>query len=223
MYDFGYLYLSWRVGFGHPRHIVGIIKIKSSGVTFSYIQDQVEQAKKEGFTPYTEFPDFSKIYTDNVIEIFSQRLIKTERGDISNFLNFWQIPASKSDDKIYLMAYTQAWVPTDNFEILAEFNPSKRLCFVTDLAGLSISQIPSGLVSIGDVLTFKRNPIAQDRYAVEVYKETVLLGYIKKIHNRVFYKNGSDNLTIKVTAIERNGIIKRIFVKVASKKQILNT
>ncbi|HEY9533660.1 MAG TPA: hypothetical protein VIQ77_03960 [Mucilaginibacter sp.] len=216
MYNFGHLYLSWRKGSGYPRHIVGIIKIKKSGINFSYIKHSVEEAKKDGFIAYTEFPEIDKIYTENVIDTFAQRLIKTDRGDISNFLNFWQIPAAKADDKIYLMAHTQAWMPTDNFEILAEFNPSKKLCFVTDLAGLSITRIPSDVVSVGDVLTFKRYPLYEDKYAVEVYKGPLFLGYIKKIHNRVFDKNGSHNLSIKITAIERNGIVKRIFVKIAS-------
>jgi hypothetical protein len=215
MYKFGHLYLSWRKGSGHARHIIGVIKIKNSGITFSYIKHNVEEANKEGFTSYTEFPDINKTYTDNVIEIFSQRLIKTDRGDISNFLNFWSIPSAKAEDKIYLMAHTQAWVPTDNFEILAEFNPSRNLCFVTDLAGLSATKIAGDKVVVGDVLSIKRRPLPQDEYAIEVYKGTLLLGYIKKIHNRVFYKNGSNNLFVKVTAVEKNGVMKRIFVKVS--------
>jgi hypothetical protein len=217
MYKFGHLYLSWRKGSGYPRHIIGVIKIKKSGVTFSYIEHNVEEANKDGFTTYTEFPDIHKTYSENVVDIFSQRLIKTDRGDIGNFLSFWGIPVAKADDKIYLMAHTQAWVPTDNFEILAEFNPETDLCFVTDLAGLSRTKIANDKVDIGDILTLKRRPIPQDKYAIEVYKGNLLLGFIKKIHNRVFYKKGSDNLTVKVTAVERNGIMKRIFVKVTSK------
>ncbi|MET3979174.1 hypothetical protein ABIB62_001761 [Mucilaginibacter sp. UYP25] len=217
MRSFGYLYLSWRKGFGYSRHIVGVIKIKNNATTFSYINDAVERAKKEGFTPYVEFPDLEKIYTDNVIEIFSQRLIKSERGDIGNFLKFWEIPLTKTDDKVYLIAYTQAWVPTDNFEILADFNPSKKLCFVTDLAGLSITKIDSDKLEVGDTLTFKNVSIDSDSKAVQVFKGEFLLGYIKKIHNRVFYKKGSEFLTIKVKSIEKNGVLKRVFLKVASK------
>jgi hypothetical protein len=216
MRSFGYLYLSWRKGLGHSRHIVGVIKVNSNP-TFSYIEHSVIKAKQEGFTPYTEFPDIEKQYNDNVIEIFSQRLIKSERGDIGNFLKFWEIPDNKSDDKLYLMAYTQAWVPTDNFEILADFNPSKNLCFVTDLAGLSKTKIESDQLQVGDVLKFKRVSIESDTQAVQVYKNDLLLGYIKKIHNRAFYKNGSQNFKIKVKSIEKNGVLKRVFLKVSSK------
>lgn len=219
MHSFGYLYLSWRKGSGSSRHIVGVIKISSSKkIRFSYIQHGVEAAKLEGFLPYTEFSDLDKEYTENVLEVFAQRLVKSERADINNFLGFWEISPEKQGDKLALLAYTQAWLPTDTFEILAEFNPSKLLCFVTDLAGLSKTLIPSDQISVGDYLSYKLAPLEQDKYAVQIYKGDLLLGYIKKIHNRVFYKKGKEKLTIKVKAIEKNGIIKRLFLKVSSKK-----
>lgn len=218
MRSFGYLYLSWRKGVGYSRHIIGIIKIKPNDTTFSYILHAVEKAKNEGFTSYTEFPEITKVYSDNVIETFSQRLIKSERGDIRNFLSFWEIPLSKVEDKLYLLAYTQAWVPTDNFELLADFNPYKDLCFVTDLAGLSKTLINPDEVSVGDILTFKRVSIESDKQAVQIYKGRLLLGYIKKIHSKVFYKKGIDNFSIIIKSIEKNGILKRVFLKVHSRK-----
>ncbi len=115
------------------------------------------------------------------------------------------------------MSYTQAWLPTDNFEILADFNPSENLCFVTDLAGLSKTKIQSDQVEIGDILHFKKVSIESDSKAVQIFKGTLMLGYIKKIHNRVFYKNRSENFTIKVKSIEENGILKRVFLKISSK------
>ncbi|MDB5014197.1 MAG: hypothetical protein JWQ25_2399 [Daejeonella sp.] len=218
MHSFGYLYLSWRKGAGSSRHIVGVIKINSSQqLKFSYIKHAVEEAKLEGFIPFTEFPDLDREYSENVLDVFAQRLVKSERADIGNFLNFWEISPKKAQDKLSLLAYTQAWLPTDTFEILAEYNPSKDLCFITDLAGLSKRVIPSDAVKVGDFLTYKLTPIEQDKYAVQVFKGDLLLGYIKKIHNRVFYKKGKEKLVIKVKAIEKNGVIKRLFLKVSSK------
>lgn len=219
MHSFGYLYLSWRKGPGFSRHIVGVIKVNSSKkLRFSYISHAVDRAKLEGFIPYTEFPDVEKEYSENVLDVFAQRLIKSERSDINNFFNFWEISPKKAEDKLALLAYTQAWLPTDTFEILAEFNPTKDLCFVTDLAGLSKTMISSDLISVEDALNFKHFPMSEDRYAIQVFKGEQLLGYIKKIHNRAFHKNGSDKLTLKVKAIEKNGIIKRLFIKVKSSR-----
>ncbi|HCN83724.1 MAG TPA: hypothetical protein DIT07_08890 [Sphingobacteriaceae bacterium] len=216
-HSFGYIYLSWRKGNGYSRHIVGVIKINSSGNSkFAYISHAVKEARSDGFTPYTEFPDLDKEYTENVLEIFSQRLIKSERGDISTFLDFWEIPHKYADDKLYLLAHTQGWLPTDNFEFLADFNPTKKACFVTDLAGLTRLSIPSDRIAINDILTFKTIPMKEDKYAVQVYKDDLFLGYIKKIHNRIFYKKTSHKLKIKVKAIEKNGILKRVFLKISS-------
>lgn len=83
------IYLAWRKGKGSRRKIVGVIKKNATnGVRFAYIQEGVVEAEKEGFTPYTDFPDTSKEYTENILEIFGQRLIKTERPDIKKYLDF---------------------------------------------------------------------------------------------------------------------------------------
>ena len=94
----GSIYLSWRKGKGSRRKIVGLIKKNAtSGVRFSYLQKGVLEAQKEGFTPYTDFPDTTKVYSENVLEIFGQRLIKTERPDINKYLDFWAIDTKFKD------------------------------------------------------------------------------------------------------------------------------
>jgi hypothetical protein len=214
--EIGHIFLSWRKGIGKARQIVGSLKRSSSkGITFSYLQDQLDKAKKEGFTPYTEFPDLYKTYEENVIETFGQRIIKSERSDISDFFDFWEIDPKYMDDKFYLLAHTQGLSPTDNFEFLADYNPSKHLRFLTDLAGLSILKLPSSSVKPGDILKYeleKNNKF--DPLAVKIFKGDTHIGYIKTIHNRVFHKRGGTNLKLQVKAVDQNGIIKRIFVKV---------
>lgn len=217
MREFGHIYLSWRQGFGKRRHLVGVLKRNATkGIIFHYLEKGLEEAKKEGFTPYTEFPEV-KVYTDNVIETFGQRITKSERSDISNFLDFWEIDLKFKEDKFYLLAHTQGLNPTDNFEFLADYNPSKSLRFLTDIASLSVNQLPANSVRVGDVLLYKLEPTnTYDKYAVRVFKQERAIGYIKKVHNRVFYKKGASNLKLTVKALEQNGTIKRIFVKVSS-------
>ena len=138
MKEIGYIYLSWRQGIGKGRHIVGVLKKNANdGIRFSYFLKGVEEAKQEGFTPYTEFPDVTKIYTENVIEIFGQRITKSDRSDISEFLEFWEIDPEYKDNKFYLLAHTQGLNPTDNFEFLADFNSVKNLTFVIEIANLT--------------------------------------------------------------------------------------
>lgn len=216
MKEIGHIYLCWRKGLGERRHIVGILKRNATdGVKFSYLQEGVKKAQNDGFTIYTEFPDLVKTYNGSALEVFGQRIMKSERSDINDFLSFWEISPKFKNDKYYLLARTQGLNPSDNFEFLADYNPIKGLCFMTDLAGLSKLNLPKGSINIGDELSFEKEPKNEfDQYAVKVSYKGQQIGYIKKIHSKVFYKAGGENLKIKVKALDQNGMIKRIFVKV---------
>jgi hypothetical protein len=219
MKEIGHIYLSWREGLGKRRHIVGVLKRNATlGIRFSYIKKGIENAKMDGFSPYTEFPDFNKEYIENVLEVFGQRIMKSERSDISDFYDFWEIDTKYKDDKFYLLAHTQGLNPTDNFEFLADYNPNKSLRFLTDLASLSKLKLTPDTVKPGDELTYKLESNNYfDNKAVKVYKGDKEIGYIKKIHSRVFYKQKNNVLKLVVKAVEQNGVIKRIFVKVSFK------
>lgn len=210
------IYLAWRRGKGSRRKIVGVIKKNATnGVRFEYFQKEVEEAQKEGFTPYIDFPAIEKEYKDNVLEIFGQRLIKTERTDLNKYLDFWDIDPKYKDDKYYLLAYTQGLQSNDNFEFLADFNPIRNLRFVTEICGLSHSEIKPGTLSIGDTLSWeleKSNP--KDKYAVKVLKGDQMIGYVKMIHSRVFYRSFKYRLNIRVKGIDQNGKLNRVFIEI---------
>jgi hypothetical protein len=214
--EVGNIHLTWRKGAGFPRHIVGVIKRNATdGISFSYNQHLIDAAKKDGFTPYVEFKDIEKNYTENVIEIFGQRLMKQERSDISSFYSFWQIDHKFAGNKYYMLAHTQGLLPIDNFEFLAEYYPIKDLSFVSDLAGLTHSKLdPSHLIA-GDELNYikeRNNPY--DKYAVKVFKGDTYIGLIKLKHNLVFHRSKS-RLKIRVTAVISDAIIRRVFVKIS--------
>lgn len=216
MNEFEKIYLSWRQGQGSRRFIVGILNKNSEGkFTFQYRKDDVLKAKQEGFAPYTEFPLIDKVYNGNVLDIFAQRLTKPERSDIQNFYDFWEIDPKYIDDKYYLLAHTQGLSTIDNFEFLADYNPVDRLHFLTELAGISQKKLPIGSVKTGDPLDYLLEPDnARDSFAVKVLRDGKELGYIKKVHCKVFHKAGGDRLKLVVKALDQNGTIKRIFVKV---------
>src|SRR5690606_20130282 len=185
------------------------------GVRFSYLPKGVEEAKKNGFSPYTEFPDINREYTENVLEVFGQRIMKSERSDIRDFYDFWEIDIKYKDDKYYLLAHTQGLNPTDNFEFLADYNPSKNLRFLTELASLSKLKLPAGTIKANDELTYKLEPDNEfDSKAVKVFKGDQSVGYIKKVHSYVFHKQKGSHLKLIVKAVEQNGYVKRVFVKV---------
>lgn len=217
MKEVGTIYLSWRKGQGANRHLVGVIKRNATeGVRFFYLQENLTSAKADGFQPYQEFSDLNKEYRENILEIFGQRLMKSERSDLKDFYSFWEIREIFKEDKFYMLAFTQGLSPSDNFEFLAEFNPTDDLVFVSDLAGLSNLNLPSGTLEIGQKLDFKLDAHnIHDRSAVAIFANDNKVGYIKKVHNKVFHKlkSGAADLTVK--AIEQNGVIRKVFVRVS--------
>ena len=217
MKEFGHIYLSWRQGFGHRRFIVGIIKRSSiGGVSFEYIKHNVANAIQSGFVPYTEFPDTEKIYTENVIEVFGTRLVKSEREDAQEFYDFWEIDPKYKDDKLALLAHTQGISATDNFEFLADYHPIEDLKFLTDLAGVSHLKLKAEELSMGDVLRFEKETSNKFDYkAIKVFKGAKHVCYIKKVHVNVFHGKNGNKLKLSVKALDKNGIIKRVFVKVS--------
>ena len=215
MSKIGNIFLVWRKGPGARRIPVGEIKRNfSQGTRFEYIQSNIKKAKELGFIPYTGFPELNKKYSENVIEIFSQRLSKSERYDLSEFYDFWRVDVKRIEDPYYMLSQTQGLLPIDNFEFLTDFNPIKGLNFVTEIAGLSKFKIDSKVLSIGDVLSYQLEPDNNfDNNAVNVYKNDTLLGYVKLIHSRVFYKTKS-KIQIRTHHIEKNGILKRVFIEI---------
>ena len=217
MLDFTKIYLSWRKGQGSRRHLVGLLeKTATGGVTFSYDKQTTAEAAKDGFTPYTELPDLEKVYDDYAMQVFSQRLMKPERPDIQSFYGFWEIDSSFQKDSFYLLGHTQALLPTDNFEMLAEYNIHPQLHFLTELASTSHRQLPAHLLQAGDELRIEKEPgNAFDTDAVKVYKATEFIGYIKKVHCKVFSQPAAQHLHLTVKAVEKNGTVKKAFIKVA--------
>lgn len=216
MTEFDKIFLVWRKGTGGRRSAVGeLIRTPDGKHLFKYFPKAIQLQEKEGFTPYTEFQDLAKEYNGNVAEIFGQRLTKSDRPDIANIYKFWEVDAEKAQDKFYVLGKTQGLVPTDNFEFLADYKYVPNLHFLTEIAGLSSLQLAKGTLKIGDVLRYEPEPENEkDKYAVKLFKGDLQVGYIKKYHSKVFHDAGADKLQVTVKAIEQNGVVKRVFIKV---------
>lgn len=156
----------------------------------------------------------TKVYDENVLEIFGQRLIKSERSDTNSFYEFWGIDTQYKNNDLYMLAYTQGLLPTDNYEFLTDFNPKSNLSFVSEITGLTEAKLEADLLKVGDKLTYKKEPnnVFDDK-AVGLYLGEKYLGHVKLIHSRVFYKT---NISLKITVhnIEKNGFLKRVFIKI---------
>lgn len=215
MKTFGNIFLIWRKGPGTRRIPVGVIKHnKTEGVRFEYLKKNLDLAYENGFIPYTGFPDVEKVYNQKVLEIFSQRLAKSERNDLSKFYEFWEVDPKLKEDNLYMLAKTQGLIPTDNFEFLANFHPEKGLVFISEIAGLSKSKIDADLILIDDNLSFEKETKNEfDKFAVKLFKGDLFIGYVKLKHSSIFYKT-ERKINIKIHHLEKNGIIKRAFIRI---------
>lgn len=218
MKEIGNIYLIWRKGSGERRIPIGVIKRNvTEGVRFNYLTNGLEEARKIGFASFEGFPDTTegKIYTKNVIDIVGQRLMRSERNDISDFYDFWKIDKNFKEDTYYMLAYTQGLLPTDNFEFLADFNAVKGLSFITEISGLSKTNISSDFLKKGDILEYEfEKSNSFDESAIKLFFKNQFLGYVKLIHNKVFHKSKS-KFKIVVHHIEKNGVLRRVFLCVS--------
>lgn len=211
------IFLVWRKGKGSRRIKVGLITRNSSDIVcFEYIKDGVTEAQRDGFQLYPDFPNINKVYTNNVLESFSQRLTNTERTDIKKYLNYWNIDEQYKDDKFYVLAQTQGLLPTDNFEFLADYIVVKGLSFTSEICALSMTNIPSGTLCVGDDLRWELEPDNEyDINAVKLFKYDTFIGYVKMVHCNVFHKVINESFKVVVKSIEQNGKINRVFISIS--------
>lgn len=215
------IYMAWRLGKGYERIVVGEVKSEVSETCFTYIPEGVEEAAKKGFMCYPAFPNTRKVYSANVLHILSQRLNDARRTDIQQYYDFWEVPKECIGNTYRLLAYTGGMLPTDSFEFLADFEDVRNLSLVTEMAGLSVSNLAHGELQEGDQLTWKLEPDnPHDKDAVRIYKGEKPMGYIKKIHNRLFHREDSDSLSVSVKRVEQNGHINNVFLLISSSLKV---
>ncbi len=210
------IYISWRKNIGDRRLLIAMLKRSSSAkvLSFEYFKDY-EEAKKQGLGEAFGFgSQADKLESDDIGQLITHRIVSKDKADKDPFLDFWEAKNKNIDDFIVL-ALTQGKSPTDSFEFLADYSFTRRknIKFVTDIAGISHQKLNKEDVKEGDVLNYKIEPDNKnDKNAVVVYNGNKKIGYIKKIHNKVFFRY--PNLKITVKAIDSNGTIRQVFLKV---------
>lgn len=212
MNTFNKIYLAWRHSKTQPRIMIGEITVQDDDVDFKYLQDGVNQARRDGFMGYPGLSIEIKEHK-NVLNLFSKRLINTERSDAKELLRFWGVQDKDIENKLYLLAMTQGMSQNDNFEFLACFKLQDNLSFITDIAGLSHSKFDISRLKKGDKLTFERENLKQDKNAVKLLFREDLVGYIKKGHNEVFVDDNAGNLELVVEHINKSDT-RQVFVKI---------
>lgn len=214
------IYLSWRPGKGEGRYLVGVFSRENSSgddIVFNYQTDEVKKAKEKGFYNYPEFPEIDKEYRTNLKTVLSLRLMPKTRADRNSYLSFWNANVDGLDwfDEL---GFTQGELATDTFEFLAEY-PKKYngigINFVSNIAALSHLKLAADCVTVGDKLRFELDSKNEyDKSAVKIFRADDFIGYVKRGHNLFFHKIRNDEVDIRITNLEKNGKINRIYFSV---------
>lgn len=208
------VYLGWKSVTSEDRYIIGVISKHQDKLTFKYILDEVAKASRDGFKSYFDFQHIDRVYNQNVLEIFSQRLTPKSRFKTASVYRFWEISEQILQDRLATIAFTQAMLPTDSFEFLADFKPIKGLSFITDLLGTNSMHIPAKAIDNNDPLTWHHlsgNESLEGQ--VLVRHDEYRLGFVKKIHSNIF-KKYKGSIRIKVHDVEKQETLKRVFIKI---------
>lgn len=214
------IFVSWRRADSERRYLVGEIMRNDNQVTFQYAYE-IYEALRDGMYLYNEFQNIEKKYSTNVLNIFAQRLTPKSRFKTASVYKFWQITQDIVKDDLATIALTQALLPTDNFEFLADFLPKKGLSFITDLSFTSQIALPANLLDSTDHLLWEKRDSDQGQDIVVIHDGTII-GQIKQGHANVFDKYVG-NIRIGLHEVEKSfahnvekekRIINKVFVKV---------
>lgn len=203
-YDFTRVALMWRPGKGHRRICVGYIFVpkNGAGIRFSYLDEGVTEAKNAdpNFCGYPGLPlEYKQFSSLQVSEVFFGRLINNSRNDANDFYDFWLVDKNRVQDSLYVLAQTQGLSFTDMFEFVPQYFSSHKPSFITDVAGLSKINFNLSQLSLGDELSFKKEPNnPADPNAVMVCYKGEKIGYIKKGHNSIFKRKNTSGIKLTV-------------------------
>ena len=210
MKSIGNIYLAWRKDANSPRILVGLIKKNAtSGVRFFYLADGAIEARRLGFEAYEYFPNVIEVYTENVLRTFGQRILQAARPDKEAYFDFWHINREFKSKPFYMLAYTQAMLPTDNFEFLASFNPRKDFSLVTEVCDLALN-LPVDTLIEGEVLRYECNRKTEE---VKLYKGHTAVGEVKVVHSRMFSK--TRNLIVRVHNVAQSETVDKVFIRIS--------
>lgn len=186
-----YLYLIWKSPKSRTQYTVG--KLARNGrYEFSYVQQQVEQAQTDGYTPIICFPDVTKTYySDQLFPVFAARLPDPKRKDIDRILQKYGLTHYDAYD---LLKASGTRLPIDTYEFIDPLleDITQPVCRRFLLAGSRHYLGCDGVccdnaikVERGEAVRLQPEPDnPSDPFAIQVYnQEGHMLGYIPRYYN----------------------------------------
>ncbi len=184
------LLLVWQAPEGVERDhipcVIGELRNRDGAVSFRYLTDSSDfrRAVSLGFVCY---PAFRKLhaeeYTGGVMDSFLRRLPPRSRGDFTQFLEQWRLPATANTVSDFaLLAYTGAKLPSDGFSVVWPLDevtsPGEVLL---EVAGFRYQNIGLSAVTVDAPVGFVLEPEnAYDDKAIRMEVARRPIGYVKR-------------------------------------------
>ncbi len=129
----GELWLIWKDLISRRRYKVGILNRKNGMYKFSYVNPELNDAKKVGFKYFPGFEDLTKDYeSETLFANILTRLPNSTRPDYLEILNSYNL--DKETEEFEILKVTRGRTITDNYEFVPAFDLNK---IEFDVAGTS--------------------------------------------------------------------------------------
>lgn len=127
------LWLIWKEPVSRRRYKIGVLSKYFNKYVFSYVNPELNDAKKVGFNYFPGFENLTKIYeNDSLFTNILTRLPNNTRPDYLEILNCYNLENGSSEFDI--LKATRGRTLTDNYEFVSAFDPNK---IEFDVAGTS--------------------------------------------------------------------------------------
>ena len=209
------LLLVWRsnqAGASRTRRVVAEVLSddEASDAMLRYLHDTPDflSAQKEGFAGYPAFDPRLVEHKQNVLSSFLRRLPPRKREDFQTYLTRHGIPPNLRISDMALLAYTNAKLPSDGFELVADLRRARPpFELVIEVAGFRHQDLVSpDEIYVGDPVTLKSEPDnVHDRNAVGIYHSGKKIGYVDRAQAPSFQSWFSRNYNVRATVERING------------------
>lgn len=165
-------------------------------------------AELEGFRGYPAFTIEQEEHASNVLDSFIRRLPPRNREDFNLYLKRHRLPNNVELSNMALLAYTNAKLPGDGFELYPDLTTSKPpFELIIEVAGFRHQDgVTLDGIYVGDPVVLKPEPEnPHDKNAIAVYHSGKKIGFIDRAQAPSFQSWIKNKYKISVTVERING------------------
>lgn len=181
-------WLVWMEPVTRQRYTVGVLEECEHSYKFSYINPELDDALKAGFSYFPGFSNLNEVYElDSLFVNIATRLPNKKRPDYLEILNSYDLDITS--DEFDILIATKGRMITDNYEFVPVFNFRKIEFEIADMNHSKDVQKYKDLLKENVSLILKKEPEnPYDKYAIQVILKKMgkeyHLGYVPRYYSQ---------------------------------------